>query len=235
MPYNRLQSGSPRRPPAARPRRRRFTLLELLVASAILVLLTAILYAAGNAVVQSWSKLRKEQQRFETTMTLERVLDSILSNTVPFLWPDKDGERRPMFEGRPDRVRLAYRHTPGNLEEGALRFVSIFVRNHRLLAVYTERPDLDWDAAPNARTSVLCDKVKAIRLLYADWDSDHGLFWVDAWDPDHERKDIPLAIFITVYWQDGRQEMWMRRTAGSGWFERWGNPPPKKKGPALPR
>jgi len=206
---------------------RRFTLIELLVASAVLVLLVALLYAAGNAVMRSWSKLRREQARFEETMALERVLDSILGSAVPFLWPDKDGDPRPMFLGLSDRLRLTYRHTPANLEEGALRFVSIYVQDGNLVASYVERPDLDWEDAPTARKSVLAEQVRAVSFLYADWDKDHGVAWVDEWDPDKDRKDIPLAILVTVYWEDGRQEMWMRRTAGNGWFERWGVPQPK--------
>ena len=39
---------------------------------------------------------------------------------------------------------------------------------------------------------------------------------------ESERTDLPLAIMVTVHWQDGRVESWLRRSMGNGYRERYG-------------
>lgn len=207
-------------------RRWAFTLIELIVASAILVLLLGMLFAAGNGITRSWSRLQVEEARFEEVMELDRVLDNIFSNTVPFHWRDKDMKPVPMFQGGPESVRLTYRHTANAPGEGALRFVTLSVKDGLLLAQYSDRPRLDWEesSAP-VQESVLAKGVASVDFQYADWDQDNGIVWTPEWDPDSERQDIPLAIMLTLHWEDGRRETWLRRTAGNSQFERWGNIP----------
>ena len=203
-----------------------FTLIELIVASAILVLLLGILFAAGNGVTQSWSRLQAEEARFEEVMELDRTLDNIFSNTVPFHWPDKDMKPVLMFQGGAESVRLTYRHTANAPGEGALRFVTLSVVDGLFLAQYSDRPRLKWeDSSAVVQKSVLARGVADANFQYADWKQDSGIVWVSEWDPDNERQDIPLAIMLTLHWKDGRQETWLRRTAGNSQFERWGNPP----------
>ena len=67
-----------------------------------------------------------------------------------------------------------------------------------------------------------------VDFLYADWHPDTGLEWREEWNAENERFEVPLAIYAAVYWDDGRQESWLRRTAGSGQFERLGNWEPRK-------
>ncbi|NOY80521.1 MAG: hypothetical protein GXP31_05900 [Kiritimatiellaeota bacterium] len=205
---------------------RYFTLIELLVASAILVLLLGLLFAAGNGITQSWSRIRAEERRFEEVMELDRTLDNIFSNTIPFHWRDDDGNPVLMFRGEPESVRLTYWHTPNAPDEGALRFVTLKVQDGGLLACYTDRPRLAWEESNgDVQESILAEKVAGIDFQYADWESDNGIVWVSEWDPDAARQDIPLAIMVTLHWEDGRRESWLRRTAGNSQFERWGNPP----------
>lgn len=206
--------------------RHAFTLLELMIALAILMLVVGLLYAAGNAVTASWSRLTEEQRLFEETMRLDRVLDSALTNAIPFVWRDEEGEDYPFFFGQPGRVRLAYRHRLGSPEEGTLRFMELFVDEGTLVAHYQGRPYLNEGPSPErVLTSVLARDVESVEFQYADWHPEDGLIWSTWWDPlewTPVRKELPLAVIVNVHWRDGRREAWIRRTAGSGQFERYG-------------
>lgn len=201
-----------------------FTLLELMIAVVILALITALLFAAGNAITQSWGRLTREEARFSELMALDRTLDHIMTNAIPFLWTDPDTNGpKPAFLGEPDRIRLAYRHALNTLADGSLRFAGITVERGDLKIVYMERPFLTWEKPQTAwRETVMAHGVRGLRLQYADWDpGEKAVVWYEDWDP--ERLELPLGIVVTVTWEDGREECWLRRTAGAGYYERFGN------------
>ncbi len=199
-----------------------FTLLELMVAMVVFTLVAAGLFAFGREVAKSWGRMHREQQRFAALMALDRALDNMLTNIVPFTWHDEEGRPLPAFAGEGDRVRFATRHSLSNLNDGAIRFVALFVNeDDQLLAVYQQRPYLDWDEFREfAQVSVLADDVESVEFTYVDEIKDQGLSWESEWDP--EREAMPLGIMMAVQWRDGRVESWLRRTAGSGLRESWG-------------
>lgn len=212
-----MPSPRPASPPPAR-----FTLLEVLVASALLLLLALLLTAVMSRITASWRRLTEAQARFAELLVLDRTLDHLLRNVIPFTWPDAERRPRPAFLGEPDRIRFAYRHELHTLEDGAIRFTGLVVEDGLLKACSRERPTLDWDTPQEDwRTSVLAREVADIRFLYADWDpAQSQTVWLESWDP--ERTQLPLAVFVRVTWTDGRQESWLRRTPGNGLYERLG-------------
>ncbi|MBN2451040.1 MAG: prepilin-type N-terminal cleavage/methylation domain-containing protein [Lentisphaeria bacterium] len=212
-----------------------FTLVEVLVALVIFTLVALVMVSFSREMVRSWEQLRAEHARFHRLLALDRAVDSILSNLVPFDWRDEDGQTVPFFIGDPDYIRLAYLHPVAHADDGALRFLELFAEDGRLVAFYTQRPYLDPDVSiDTARTAVLAEDVDRVSFLYADWEADDAgewgdrLEWVDTWDV--ERAEAPLAVLMTVHWRDGRVESWLRRTAGSGFRERWGKWEPAKEG-----
>ena len=205
-------------------RRLDFTLIEVLVAAAILGILAALLLTVSNQMTASWNRLSREQTRFSELMVLDRTLDHVLPNAIPFVWRDKEKKSVPAFLGETNRLRLCYRHPLNTLADGALRFLGLRLeRDGTLKAYYMERPFFDWDnPEPTWRQSVLARDVKDLRFRYADWTAtDKSIRWIENWDPD--RPELPLAILVSVTWRDGRQECWLRRTAGNGQYERFGN------------
>jgi len=203
------------------PGRRRFTLLEVVLAVAVFMLTVALLVAFSQAVTDGWQRLTAEQGEFAELLALDRTLDRILSGAVPFVWRDEDGQPLPVFQGDPDRLRFAVRHRTVDPHDGSLRFVALSVEDGRLLVRYQSRPFLDWEIRDEPeQTSVIAEAVDSVSFLYADLVDGEVLEWVDEWDV--ERQDLPLAILVYVRWQDGRLESWLRRPAGSGWHERWG-------------
>ncbi|MFA5204428.1 MAG: hypothetical protein WC708_08485 [Lentisphaeria bacterium] len=219
-----IQPPTPAGKRGATPATAAFTLLEVMVASAVLLLLSVVLLTAGNEVVKSWRRLTAEQDRFSDLLTVDRTLDSVLTNVIPFRWRDSDNEERAVFLGEPHRVRLAYRHPLNQPADGAIRFFALEAEHGELRACTWERPFVDWNkAGPAAAVTVLTTGVSGLDIRYADQPgttTNDPLVWKDDWDPAR-RREPPLAIWVTVTWADGRVESWLRRTAGSGQFERF--------------
>lgn len=223
--------------------RRRFTLIELIVALLILSLTMGALYGFGRQVTHSWERMRRDQRRLADLMTLDRSLDTLLANAVPFLWPDPEdtnpGKERLVFEGRRDSLLFATLHQPSpDDDEGAIRFVALSQQDGNLLANYHSRPFWDWrDVGEGGQVAVLARNVEQVSFQYADFapdgeaEWDDRLEWAGEWDVDKDnpRQEIPLAIMVTVVWRDGRVESWLRRTAGQGFRERYGKWQPRKE------
>lgn len=211
-----------------------FTLLELGIATTIFMMIAVALFAFSSEVSKSWSKLTIERNRFNELLALDRALDSILSNAIPFMWKDdSDGLAVdvPFIVANSDSLRIATLHKLNEPSEGAIRFVELIVEEGELRATYTERPFVEWNQVPDDRrtVSVLATGVHSISFQYADWSSDvaedwaERMFWRDEWETEESgRTDIPLAILIRVSWEDGREESWLRRTTGNSYRERYG-------------
>ena len=207
-------------------------MLELMIALAIFMLLVAVLVGFGRQVTQSWGRLHREQQRFAELLVLDRTLDTILTNVVPFSWKDDENEDVSVFLGESDRLRVTYLHRLNEVADGAIRFVELALEEGCLVAYYRQRPFWDLeDVRDSVKKSVLAEEAQAVSFQYADWTEEDELDWLDEWD--EEREDLPLAVLITVEWEDGRSESWLRRTAGSGYRERWGKWHPKSLEDAL--
>ncbi|MGI5924510.1 MAG: PulJ/GspJ family protein [Lentisphaeria bacterium] len=224
------------------PRQRRrsaFTLLELIIAVSILMLIAVALFSFSSETTGYWSRLIVERNRFQELLDLDRSIDNILTHAVPFLWPDPDADlfkEVPFVLATPNTLRIAYLHRLNDLEEGAIRFVEIAIKDGALCATYSDRPFLYWEDAGNrVWSSVLAHDVESVSFLYADWNDDAtGLWeerflWQDEWETvESEREDIPLAIMMTLVWKDGRIESWLRRTMGNSYRERYGKWEPPK-------
>ena len=215
-------------------RRRKFTLLELAIAVTIFMMVAVALFAFSGHVSSSWGSITTERNRLAELLAMDRTLDGILSNAVPFLWREReDGivQVVPFIVAEADVLRIAYLHRLNDTAEGSLRFVELFLEDGELKALYTDRPFINWEdiADDRKKVSIISTGVESISFLYADFSSDVSdawsdrLFWRDSWETeDSERKDIPLAIQIRVKWQDGREESWLRRTMGNSYRERYG-------------
>jgi len=223
--------------------RRRFTLIEVIVAVAIMTLVLVALHSFGRQVTHAWQRMRRDQHRLGDLMTLDRALDGMLTNAVPFLWPEPDADAGAkdtlVFAGRSDSLLLTALHRSVAADsDGAIRFVLLSVEDGELVAHYHSRPFRDWrDVAEVGQVSVLASGVDRVEFAYADFNPDDDaewdgrLEWTSEWDMDEDnpREEIPLAIMVTVVWHDGQVESWLRRTAGQGYRERFGKWAPRKE------
>ena len=215
-----------------------FTLLEVVVAAALLAVILTILVSGTYTIVESWSRVNSHTEQLEEILVLDRTIDSILSNVVPFSWPADIGEREPkpvqIFVGEPDHMIVSYLHEFNRLEDGAIRYCGFFIdRDNDLYAYYCDYPPFPSDLNdPKIKKSYLAAGVESIAFQYADMDNDQLIF-EETWDPEHAY--LPLAILMQVKWVDGRHENWLRRTAGAGLHERHGSWRLDKKRPRVRR
>jgi hypothetical protein len=208
--------------------RRPFTLLEVVVAMLLLGFVVAVLFMGTHAVLTSWEQLETYNVEFQERVALDRTFDRILSNAVPFRWPDdvEDGDRREYlaFVGEPEALTVATLHEAYTVEDGALRFCRFEHEDDRLVVYYTNRPPFPEDLDDRrVSRSVLAHGVTRLGFLYASWE-DGRIVFIDDWE---DRDYMPLAILIQLEWEDGGSENWLRRTAGSSYFESWGKRDPE--------
>ena len=203
-----------------------FTLLEVVIAAALLAVILTILVSGTYTIVESWSRVNSHTEHLEEILVLDRTIDSILSNVVPFTWPADIGERQPkpvqIFVGEPDHMIVSYLHQFNRLEDGAIRYCGFFIDRHSdLYAYYCDSPPFPSDLNdPKIKKSYLAAGVENIAFQYGDMNNDELIF-EDTWDPEHAY--LPLAILMQVKWFGGRHENWLRRTAGAGLYERHGS------------
>lgn len=220
-------------------RRHTFTLLEVLIASIILAGLAVALFGFSSYVTKSWQQLQIKRNQVSELLVIDRAVDAIFPNIIPFSWPDPEEDtivERPILVAMQSSLRCAYMHRLNDLEEGAIRFAEIFVDDDKLIVKYSDRPFHSWDdAGDRIWETTLAEAVDSIEFNYADWDSDitiedwySRLIWRDDFengnidDEEDIREDVPLAIRFIVHFQDGRNETWFRRTMGNGYRERFG-------------
>jgi|LSQX01.3.fsa_nt_gb hypothetical protein len=216
-----------------KPKRKHFTLLEVIIATTIFLGLAIVLFVYSEQTTQSWSKVLLRRNQLDELLALDRAANAILPNIIPFTWPDPDEEtivEKPIIVASPDMLRCAYLHRLNDENEGAIRFVEIAVVDGNLIATYAPRPFFDWGDVQNLQdTSILAENVASVSFLYADFSDDETedwgerLIWVDEWETEEsERMDAPLAVCMTVNWNDGKSETWLRRTMGNSFRERFG-------------
>ena len=162
-------------------------------------------------------------------MAIDRIWDGAVRNAVPFKWTDEEGVSRFVFEGGSDTLLFtALRRSDGSAP-GALVFIRLRLEDEELAAYYSFYPRPPWDDEfqeddPELfRREVLATGVAAVSFQYAETgeSEDAEIEWLDEWDED-EHAAIPLAIRMTLEWNDGRREYWLRRTCGTALHSSFG-------------
>ena len=199
-----------------------YTLLEMVIAVGIFTMVMVTASMGMVTIQKTWSSVTTQNQKIRSFQVIDSVVDSAFRNAVPFSWTDENNKSRGVFVGNMDRLSLAYHHRINSVDEGGIRFISIFLDKGRLVAAYRKTPMLPWDGKTNTahtESEVLAEKVRSISFLYADRKKDN-ISWTSAWYENSN--NIPLAIQIKVEWMNGESEVWMRRTAGAGLRETYG-------------
>ena len=196
--------------------KRSFTLIEMVVAMAVMVVVAMIIGTASATFYNAYQRSARSIQRLETCIAIDRIFDSLVRNAVPFKWNDEENTSRFIFEGNADSLLFtALRRTYGK-DSGGLIFVRLLVEDEELIAEYSSSPILPWSESEDPQgieREVLARNIASISFQYAEFDEENGIEWLETWEED-EHEAIPLAIRMTVEWTDGRKEYWLRRVAG---------------------
>ncbi len=203
--------------------RHNFTLVEMAIAMAILVVVALIIGTASATFYNGYRRSAKVTEQLKAYQAIDRIMDQNIRNLIPFRWSDELEESRLVFEGKTDSLHfVTLRRTYGN-DRGALLFVRLRVEDGELVAEYSSYPRLPWEdeGKQEYAREVIAKNVRSIRFLYAE-EVDEEIEFEDTWEED-DHEAPPLAIQMTVEWNDGTSERWLRRTAGSGSNSTFGN------------
>lgn len=200
-------------------RRSNFTLIELVVSIAILIVVAGIVGVSGAAFYQGYERSLRVTEQLKDFMAIDTLMDSHIRNMVPFDWKDDEGSVRLMFDGEEDRIFFtSLRRSYGN-KPGALLFVRVFVENEELIVEYSPYPRFPWveeedESMPYTR-EVLARNVRAITFRYAEHSTEvsNGIELLEEFRED-ENSVLPLAVWLKVEFTDGSSEQWFRRVAG---------------------
>ena len=217
------------RTPAKRLRRNPFTLVEIVVAMAIMTVVALIIGSASAIFYNSYRRSVQSGERLREYLAIDRVCDTGIRNMVPFRWRDSDNESRFVFSGETERLLFtALRRADGDAPS-ALVFIRLRLEEDKLVACYSFYPRPPWDEEyqeddpESFDREVLATGVSAVSFQYAEVGETENdeIEWLDEWDED-EHAAIPLAIRMTLEWKDGRREYWLRRTGGSSLHSTYG-------------
>ena len=211
--------------PKRKTERRFFTLVELAAALTVAGFVVLITGTAAMSFWKTWEAASGLTARLEEYRRIDTVMDTLVRNAVPFNWTDRDGTNDTssdlLFDGQEDELFFTSLRRAYAGSEGSLLFVRIRLEEDGdLVADCSLFPRFPWlvndeDDMPWTR-EVLARKVRSVSFLYADRSENGELEWEEAeWDRE-EKSFLPLAIRMTVVWEDGTEESWLRRTAGSG-------------------
>ncbi len=198
-----------------------FTLLEMVLSVAIFAMIMLTIGTGMFSIQQTWKRMSRKNDELKVFQTLDRVFDTAFRNTVRFTWPNDNFQKKSIFLGNNDECIIAYIHRITLPSSGGIRFLKLYLDNNNLVAVYRKYPILYWEENnQKIQKEILATNIRKINFLYAKRENNE-IVWIDDWDEENNQ-DIPLAIQITVEWENGTKEQWLRRTAGAGKFESYG-------------
>ncbi len=206
-------------------RNRRFTLVEVIIALGLLCLVAVLSAGILQSVQRLWGGIQANSADLEALQNIDRIADYTLKNMVPFHWPDAETKAdRQVFRGNPDSILFAHLHRSVSQDSGGIRFIELRLENKQLVARYRETPLLYWLGEPvddsTTVKEVIAGGIESLSFEYADREGDEILWYAD-WDED-AKKQIPLAVLMKIRFEDGTEEQWLRRTAGSSWNTSYG-------------
>ncbi len=200
---------------------RQFTLIEVIIAVSLLVTVIGVLFLGTSTIMRSWEQSQTEANQLQELLLVDRTLDSLLTNIIPFTWPNKDFQRPPQtLHGDNEQLYFNYIHSFNRLEDGAIRSCCLLLEKNELVAYYCERPPFPENLnSEYLKRSVLARNVGSISFFYLDRDENANIDFVNEWE---DQDYLPLAILLHIEWENGAAYNWLRRTAGTAYLERWG-------------
>ena len=75
---------------AMRKIKRFFTLVEMIVAMAVMIFVALIIATASMTFYNAWQRTVRVSDRLKTCQAIDRIMDNCIRNMIPFRWKDKD-------------------------------------------------------------------------------------------------------------------------------------------------
>lgn len=179
-----------------------FSLLEVMIAFAILAFLFTGLFASFNTMSKGWDAADNRMSKTEDMRLIEEFLRRQLSQmiVVRVMGTDKGGNKMPVFafNGASDAVRYAAPLQPLQ-GQGGIYLIELALKGQKLQMRYTPyRPDTEWDEAFDESEPVLVyDGLKSARFSYFAAETlDQDPEWQDDWAT--EQGVYPLLLKLEL-------------------------------------
>lgn len=188
-----------------------FTLLELLIAMAILAALAGLMAGSLSFGATVWSKSDAVAERTEQSIIAQRFLRRMLGEAQPLVHADTRRDRLLAFDGR----RAELKFVTGSLSHAAiggpyLVYVHLIGSgSDKSLAISWRElaPDLeDFDTSKDQETSVLMNGVSDLEITYfGKLTSGDDRQWQSSWE---NRKQLPLLVRIKLQFDRPNDHAW---------------------------
>lgn len=189
-----------------------FSLLEMMIALALLGLLLVLVYASLQTGVRAWDSGDARASEASHQRIVAAFLRRELEQVFPVRWRGTT-EPRIAFEGEKGALRFVTSLNLGaGYHDGGLQWAEIYLADdttsegrHRALFIRREPFDLkakDWEGLSAAKPVRLIKDVQAVELSYFGAESDVAEpKWSDEWK---QPQRLPLLIRIAVRSESGR-------------------------------
>ncbi len=191
--------------------KKNFSLIEIVVGIAIFSLIMLTVMISTNSIIQTRNKVSYNKNQLNAYKQLDNIFNNCVRNAIPFHWNNKNNAKTSIFQGKNNNVTFAYQHRIHSVNEGGIRFISLYLENNQLMAKYNKTPILWWDEQTKGKTESLIENISSISFLYAEKNDDGEIVLLEEWD--EEKSEIPLAIQIEVTWENGISKRWLKRTS----------------------
>ena len=183
-----------------------FTLIEVVVAMALLATIMVLLYSGLTFALRSWDAGDANGRRVADRRLGENFMRREMTELFPLRWKNATMLKF-AFEGEKDHLKFASSR-PAGLGQGGLSLVSIEVAERdrvRNLVMRRALPDdeaVDFGPLDKAEPSLLVANVESVAFSYFGAENDFTEpKWVDKWE---FASALPTLIRVSVKTTDGR-------------------------------
>lgn len=188
-----------------------FTLMELLVALALLAMLTMGLAPSLRLEAHAWDAVDRDSGQAAEMQTAQDFLRRAITESYPASFVDQDGHRTLAYAGEADTLAMVM-PMPAYLGLGGLQILRIGVepRDGRrdLVALWTPLLADTRDLAPggDAQRTVLAEGVAALDLRYYGRESaTEPPAWFESWEG---HAGLPKLVRLRVTFPPGSERTW---------------------------
>lgn len=172
-------------------RERGFSLIEVLVATAVFAVVAALAWGGLNAVIRARTALVEQQQDFQRTLRAVGSLERDLLAAVARPVRGNYGEPLPALRGDGDHLELTRLGFASSLVEARSALERVSYQQDGSTLKRGRYPVLDRAAATTPEISTLRDRLRRLQLRYLDAQGN----WVDAWPRRDDALDaLPRAV-----------------------------------------
>jgi general secretion pathway protein J len=209
------------------PSQRGLTLLEILVAVAILALVSTLIYGAFDGMKRSRLGIARVDERYhQGRQAIARMSRELQSAFLSFHQPQlaTAAVRTSLFLGtdsgssdRIDFISFSHRRLLRNVHESDQNELSYFMgrdpdRNDKYDLLRREQKEFDTDPTRGGVINVLCEDVTAFDVQYLEPGTDT---WLDAWDSSQPSNSysfnrLPLQVKIRLDLRGGEGDRSIR-------------------------